>query len=62
MRSRLGAVALALWWATSFFGVIELMVGITPLEFHGFEPFVVHRPLQSEDLHHCGVARRRLWR
>jgi len=39
--SRLGAVALALWWATGFFGVIDLLVGITPLEFPGFEPFVV---------------------
>jgi hypothetical protein len=39
--SRVGAVALALWWATGFFGVIDLLVGITPMEFPGFEPFVV---------------------
>ena len=39
--SRLGAVALALWWATGFFGVIDLLVGVIPSEFPGFEPFVV---------------------
>ncbi len=39
--SRLGAVALALWWAAGFFGVIDLLVGVIPSEFPGFEPFVV---------------------
>lgn len=33
LGSRLAAIALALWWATAFFGVIDLLVGVIPSEF-----------------------------
>ena len=39
--SRAGAVAVALWWAVLFFGLIDLLVGIIPSEFPDFSPFVV---------------------
>jgi hypothetical protein len=38
---RLGAVVLALFWATAFFGVIDLLVGVIPSEFPEFAPFIV---------------------
>ena len=41
LGSRLGAVVLALLWATAFFGVIDLLVGVIPTEFPEFAPFVV---------------------
>jgi len=41
LASRAAAVAVALWWAVLFFGVIDLLVGIVPSEFPDFSQFVV---------------------
>ena len=39
--SRAAAVAVALWWAVLFFGVIDLLVGIVPSEYEDFSQFIV---------------------
>ena len=41
VMSRVAAVAVALWWAVLFFGVIDLHVGIDPSQYPSFSQFVV---------------------